>query len=49
MDKIELLKKTHFVEDEYGYTDKGLVDKVNELIEQVNKLSKMNVESEDKE
>ena len=40
MGKIELLRKTHFVEDEYGCTDKELVDKVNELIEQVNKLSK---------
>lgn len=38
-EKIELLRKTYFVKDEYGYTDKELVDKVNELIEQVNKLS----------
>ena len=36
--KIRRLNKEFYVSDEYGRTDKVLVDKVNELIEIVNQL-----------
>lgn len=34
--KIRRLSKEYYVSDEYGHTDKMLVDKVNELIGIVN-------------
>lgn len=30
-EQINKIKKEYFVMDEYGYTDKELIDKVNEL------------------
>lgn len=38
-EQISKIKKKYFVEDEYGYTDKKLVDKVNEIIDKVNELN----------
>ena len=33
------LSKKYYVEDAYGYTDEDIVNKVNEIIDLVNKLS----------
>lgn len=38
-EQINKIKKEYFVMDEYGYTDKELIDKVNELIDKVNELN----------
>lgn len=40
--KIQRLRKTFYVEDEHGRSDKPLVIKVNELIEVVNRLQEEN-------
>lgn len=40
--KIRRLNKEFYVSDEYGHTDKVLVNKVNELIDIVNKLREEN-------
>lgn len=40
--KIRRLSKEYYVCDEYGHTDKVVVDKVNELIEIVNQLTEEN-------
>lgn len=37
-EQISKIKKEYFVMDEHGYTDKELVDKVNELVNKVNEL-----------
>jgi hypothetical protein len=37
-EQISKIKKEYFVMDEYGFTDKELVDKVNELVNKVNEL-----------
>lgn len=37
--QISKIKTEYFVVDDYGYSDKGLVDKVNELIDKVNELT----------
>ena len=37
---IEKIKKTEFVMDEDGYTDAGLVSKVNEIIDWINNIEK---------
>lgn len=40
--KIRRLNKDYYVCDEYGHTDKVVVDKVNELVEIVNQLLEEN-------
>lgn len=40
--KINRLNKEYYVSDEYGRTDKMLVQKVNELVEVVNQLRQDN-------
>lgn len=40
--KIKRLNKEYYVSDEYGRTDKVLVNKVNELIDIVNQLQEEN-------
>ena len=38
-EQINKIKKEYFVMDEYGYTDKELVDTVNILVDKVNELN----------
>ena len=38
-DKISKIKSEYLVMDEYGYTDKELVDTVNMLVDKVNELN----------
>lgn len=38
-EKISKIKSEYLVMDEYGYTDKKLVDTVNMLIDKVNELN----------
>ena len=36
---IKKLSKKYYVEDEYGYTDENIVNKINEIIDVINELS----------
>ena len=38
-EQINKIKSKYLVMDEHGYTDKELIDKVNELIDKVNELN----------
>lgn len=40
--KIRRLSKEYYVTDEYGHTDKVVVDKVNELVDIINRLQEEN-------
>ena len=45
---IKKLSRKYYVEDEYGYTDENIVNKVNEIIDVVNKLSSVTPKAEQK-